>query len=270
MTETPKRKKFRIQDFFEAKAQGKKISMLTAYDSLTAAIFDAAGVEVLLVGDSLGDNMLSHPSTIPVTLDEMIIATRSVARANKYAFVVADLPFGTYEASATQAHASAVRLVKEGYANAVKLEGGAEKRAQVELLTQSGIPVMGHLGLTPQAENMLGGKKIQGVSPRAKDKLISDAIALSEAGVCGIVLELIPAALAAEVTAEIKVPTIGIGAGKDVDGQVLVWTDMAGMRAWSPRFARRFAELGIALQEAAGQYVDSVKDGSFPTEKYSV
>ncbi|GAA2527971.1 3-methyl-2-oxobutanoate hydroxymethyltransferase [Rarobacter incanus] len=259
--------KVRVHHLQAAKGQGKKIAMLTAYDALSAAIFDAAGVDMLLVGDSIGDNMLGHANTLPVTLDEMMPPARAVARAAKRAFVVVDLPFGSYEDSPTRAFESAVRVMKETGADAVKIEGGTRVADQVRLLTQSGIPVVGHLGFTPQSENILGGKRIQGRGDSA-GQLRADALALQAAGAVAIVLEMVPAPLAGQVTAELAVPTIGIGAGAACDGQVLVWTDMAGMREWSPRFARRFAELGAALTATASEYVQAVRASQFPAPEH--
>lgn len=265
----PARKKFRVQDFAKNKQAGQKLTMLTAYDVVTARIFDSAGIDLILVGDSVGNNILGYESTIPVTLDEMVIATRSVARGAQFAMVVADLPFGTYEASARDAFLSAVRLMKEGHANAVKLEGGARVAEHVKLLVNSGIPVVGHIGLTPQSENTLGGMRVQGRSDSAAEKLAQDALALQEAGASAIVLEAIPAPVAARITEILAIPTIGIGAGKDVDGQVLVWTDMAGMNDWSPSFVKQFGQVGAALRNAATAYITEVKNVTFPDENHS-
>ena len=255
---------FKVQHLQEKKQRAEKLTMLTAYDGITSRIFEEAGIDMLLVGDSAGDNVLGYKNTIPVTLDEMVILTRSVSRAANFAMVEADLPFGSYEASATQAHQSAVRLFKEGGATAVKLEGGTQVVEQVSLLSKFGIPVFGHLGLTPQAENMLGGKRVQGRGEAARNQLLSDAQALQDAGAVAVVLEMIPAELAAEVTELLKIPTIGIGAGAAVDGQVLVWTDMAGMSDWHPRFAKQFAKLGNDLRLAATNYIKEVKEETFP------
>lgn len=261
---TSRPRRFTVPSLRAAKESAKPIVMLTAYDGVTAAIFESAGIDVLLVGDSIGDNLLGHPSTLPVTLDEMVLATRSVSRATTTSLVVADLPFGSYEASPQQAHASAVRLMKEGGAQAVKLEGGTHMADQVRLLTNSGIPVVGHLGLTPQSENLIGGKKVQGRGEEAAAKLRADAVALQEAGAVALVLEMVPEGVADALSRELTIPTIGIGAGAGCDGQVLVWLDMAGMTDWSPRFARTFGEVGAALRGAATAYADAVRDGSFP------
>lgn len=262
-------KRVRVQHLREAKERGERITMLTAYDFPTARIFDEAGIDVLLVGDSMGDNMLGHTSTVPVTVDEMIPAVRAVSRAVKRAMVVADLPFGSYEVSAAQAFESASRMMKEGLANAVKFEGGRRVAEQVRLLSSSGIPVMGHLGFTPQSENTLGGKRIQGRGDEAADQLAADAIALQEAGAFAVVLEMVPAPVAAQVTEILAIPTIGIGAGAACDGQVLVWTDFAGLGDWSPRFAKRYADMGSILRDAAITYADEVRTGSFPDRSHS-
>jgi 3-methyl-2-oxobutanoate hydroxymethyltransferase len=255
----------RVHHLRQAKERGERLTMLTAYDAVTARIFDQAGIDMLLVGDSIGDNMHAHPSTIPVTVDDMIPAVRAVSRTAQRALVVADLPFGSYEASPAQCLATAVRMLKEAGAHAVKFEGGEHLAEHVRLLTRSGIPVVGHLGFTPQAENILGGKRVQGRGNEAADKLVGDALALADAGAVAVVLEMVPAPLAARVTEVLPVPTIGIGAGSEVDGQVLVWTDMAGMTDWSPRFARRFGEVGRELSAATHAYAQAVRDRTFPS-----
>lgn len=265
--ERPRR--VRVHHLRAAKAAGERITMLTAYDVPTARIFDAAGIDMLLVGDSIGDNMLGHDSTIPVTTDELVPAVRAVSRGSRRAMVVADLPFGSYEASPAQAMATAVRMLKEGGAHAVKLEGGARVAEHVRLLSDSGIPVVGHLGFTPQSENMLGGKRVQGRGAEALDRLHADAKALQDAGAVALVLEMVPAPVASELSRDLQIPTIGIGAGGGCDGQVLVWLDMAGMGDWSPRFARRFAELGDALGDAARSYADAVRTGEFPAAEHT-
>ncbi|MDO4900052.1 MAG: 3-methyl-2-oxobutanoate hydroxymethyltransferase [Actinomyces sp.] len=256
-------KKVRVHHLLGAKQRGEKLTMLTAYDAVTARILDAAGTDMLLVGDSLGNVMLGYDSTMPVTLEEMVVATRSVARATSRALVVADLPFGTYEAGPEQALASAVRLMRVG-ANAVKLEGGRPRVETVRTLSEAGIPVVGHLGFTPQSVNKLGGFRVQGRGEDAQEALVADAVALADAGAIGMVLEMVPDPVAARITKAVPVPTIGIGAGVHCDGQVLVWTDMAGMAEWTPRFVRRFGQVGQALQQAAQDYNAAVQDGSFP------
>lgn len=258
------KKRVRIHHLQQARENHEKLTMLTAYDAVTASIFDRAGIDLLLVGDSIGNVMHGYDTTLPVELDEIVVATRAVARVTRRALVVADLPFGTYEASPAQAHASAVRLMKAG-ASAVKLEGGARVGEQVRLLTQSGIPVIGHLGFTPQLENAFGGKRIQGRTDAAAEALVADAVALSQAGASAVVLEMIPSALAGRITEVVGLPTIGIGAGPACDGQVLVWTDMAGMTDWSPSFAKQFAQLGAALEGAARTYAEQVRAEKFPS-----
>ncbi|MBC7290214.1 MAG: 3-methyl-2-oxobutanoate hydroxymethyltransferase [Actinotalea sp.] len=265
---TPVRR-VRVHHLRQAKERGERITMLTAYDAPTARIFDDAGTDVLLVGDSVGDNMLGQSTTIPVTVDQMVHHTRAVVSAVRRALVVADLPFGSYEASAQQAHATAVRLMKEGGAHAVKFEGGRRVADHVHLLTSTGIPVMGHVGFTPQSENVLGGKRVQGRGDDAAQRLTEDALALQDAGAFAVVLEMVPAPVAARVTEVLAIPTIGIGAGRECDGQVLVWTDMAGLSDWSPRFAQRYAELGTVLGAAAQAYNEDVRSRAFPTEAHS-
>jgi len=258
-----------VHHLAEAKARGEKLAMLTAYDAVTAAIFDASGMDMLLVGDSIGNVMHGHATTIPVTVDDMIPAARAVARAAQRAFVVVDLPFGSYEAGPQQALETAVRVFKETGADAVKLEGGVRSAAQIRALTDAGIPVVAHLGYTPQSENLLGGPRVQGRGDDAVEALATDAQAVEEAGAVAVVLEMVPTDVAARTTEIVRIPTIGIGAGPHCDGQVLVWTDMAGMTSWSPRFARRYAELGSVLQRAAEDYVSEVKDSSFPDAEHS-
>ncbi|MBN9374103.1 MAG: 3-methyl-2-oxobutanoate hydroxymethyltransferase [Cellulomonas sp.] len=262
-------KRVRVHHLQAAKDKGDKLVMLTAYDAVTARIFDEAGVDMLLVGDSMGNTMHGYGTTLPVTLDEMLVAARAVAGAARHAFVVADLPFGTYEAGPEQALASAVRVMKETGVAAVKFEGGRRVARQVRALTDAGIPVVGHLGYTPQSENLLGGPRVQGRGEEASLRLREDALAIAEAGAVAIVLEMVPAPLAKEVTEIVGVPTIGIGAGAGCDGQVLVWVDMAGMTDWSPRFSKRFGEVGAALAAAAKAYADEVRAGTFPDDSHS-
>jgi 3-methyl-2-oxobutanoate hydroxymethyltransferase len=262
-------KRVRVHHLREAKERGEKLTMLTAYDAVTARIFDAAGVDMLLVGDSMGNTVLGGETTLPVTLDEIIVLARAVVRGAQRALVVVDLPFGSYEAGPQQALATAVRVMKETGAAAVKFEGGRRVAAQVRALTEAGIPVVGHLGYTPQSEHLLGGPRVQGRGDTAAERLSEDAIALAEAGAVAVVLEMVPAPVAARVTELLLIPTIGIGAGPRCDGQVLVWVDMAGMGDWSPRFAKRFGEVGAALSAAAGSYVEEVKAGKFPDAAHS-
>jgi 3-methyl-2-oxobutanoate hydroxymethyltransferase len=262
-------KRVRVHHLAAAKERGEKLTMLTAYDAATARIFDQAGIDLLLVGDSIGNTMLGHDSPIPVTVDEMIPPTRAVARAARRALVVADLPFGSYEAGPEQALGTAVRYLKEAGAHAVKLEGGRRSAAQIRALTDAGIPVVGHLGFTPQSENVLGGHRVQGRGDEAAERLCEDALAVQEAGAVAVVLEMVPAPLAARVTEILRIPTIGIGAGPDCDGQVLVWLDMAGMGDWAPRFAKRYGSIGAQLGEAARAYAAEVRGGQFPDEAHS-
>lgn len=264
---TPKR--VRIPHLQAMKERGERWAMLTAYDMYAAQVFDGAGIPVLLVGDSAGNNVYGHETTVPVTLDEMIPLTRAVARAAASALVVADLPFGTYQASPEQGYLSAARLMKEGLAHAVKLEGGAEMGPTIERMTKGGIPVMAHIGFTPQSEHTLGGYRVQGRGEAAA-KLLEDARAVQEAGAFAVVMEMVPAPSAAEVTRELRIPTIGIGAGPDCDAQVLVWQDMAGLRTGkAPRFVKRYADLATVLGDAARAYAADVADGSFPAAEHS-
>jgi 3-methyl-2-oxobutanoate hydroxymethyltransferase len=258
-----------VRDLQAAKVRGEKWPMLTSYDMLTAQIFDDAGIPVLLVGDSAGNNVLGYDTTVPVTLDELLPLTRAVVRSSKRAMVVGDLPFGSYQASPQQALASALRLVKEGGAHAVKLEGGRRVAAQVELLTSSGMAVMGHIGLTPQSVHGIGGYRVQGRGD-AGDELLADALALQQAGAFAVVLELVPAELATRVSKELRIPTVGIGAGAGCDAQVLVWTDMAGLNAGpGPRFVKQYANLRAILTDAASAYADDVRKGQYPGPEHS-
>jgi 3-methyl-2-oxobutanoate hydroxymethyltransferase len=242
--------------------------MLTAYDAMTARVFDDAGIPVLLVGDSAGMVVFGHETTIPVTVDDLIPLTAAVVRGTSRALIVADLPFGSYQASPEAALATGIRFLKEAGAHAVKLEGGQRVVRQAEELVAAGIPVMAHLGLTPQSVNAFGGYRVQG---RGEDgeRLLHDAKALEAAGVFSIVLECVPAELAARVTAAVSIPTIGIGAGPDCDAQVLVWQDMAGLTPRPPKFAKRYADLGRVLGQAAQAFATEVVGGTFPDEQYS-
>jgi 3-methyl-2-oxobutanoate hydroxymethyltransferase len=262
-------RRVRVHHLEEAKQRGEKLTMLTAYDFVTARIFDDAGIDLLLVGDSIGNTMLGHASPIPVTVDEMIPPTRAVVRAARRALVVADLPFGSYESGPAQALATATRYLKEAGAHAVKFEGGVRVAPQIRALTDAGVPVVGHLGFTPQSENTLGGHRVQGRGDEAAERLAEDALAVQEAGAVAVVLEMVPAPVAARVTEILHIPTIGIGAGSECDGQVLVWTDMAGMADWSPRFAKVFAPVGQLLGEAARAYAAEVRGGAFPDADHS-
>ena len=249
----------------EMKQRGEKIAMLTSYDYSMARIVDAAGIDVILVGDSAANVMAGYETTVPITLDMMIYHARSVVRAVQRALVVVDLPFGTYQGNSKVALDSAVRIMKETEADAVKLEGGEEILESVQRILSAGIPVMGHLGLTPQSIHKFGTYAMRAREEAEAEKLVRDAHLLSRAGCFGIVLEKIPAALAARVTGEVPVPTIGIGAGGGCDGQVLVIHDMLGInKGFSPRFLRRYADLHTAMTDAVTQYVGDVKSGSFP------
>jgi 3-methyl-2-oxobutanoate hydroxymethyltransferase len=264
---TPKRA--RVHHLRAMKDRGERFAMLTSYDQMTAEIFDAAGLPVLLVGDSAANNVLGYDTTLPVSVDELIPLVRAVSRGARRALVVADLPFGSYQASAEQALATSVRFMKEGGAHAVKLEGGVAVVPQVQALVTAGIPVMAHIGFTPQSEHGLGGYRVQGRGAEA-DRLVADAVALAEAGAFAVVLEMVPAEVAKRVTGELAIPTIGIGAGVDCDGQVLVWQDMAGLRSGPmPRFVKQYADLRGTLTEAAGTYAAEVAAGTFPAAEHS-
>ena len=259
----------RIHHLQQAKAAGEKWAMLTAYDTYAARVFEEAGIPVLLVGDSAGNVVLGHASTVPVTVEDLLVFTQAVTRSTTRPLVVADLPFGSYEASAQQAFATAVRFLKEGGAQAVKLEGGARVAPQVRLLAENGIPVMGHVGFTPQSEHSLGGFRVQGRGAGA-DQVLADAQAVADAGAFAVVLEMVPAEVAARVTAELAVPTIGIGAGAGCNAQVLVWPDMAGLNGGRvPKFVKKYADLRGELLRAAQDYAAEVRSGAFPGPEHS-
>jgi 3-methyl-2-oxobutanoate hydroxymethyltransferase len=248
----------------------ERIVMVTAYDAPGARLADEAGVELILVGDTAAMVMLGHESTVPVTLDEMIFLTRAVTRAARRPVVVGDLPFGSYELSDEQAVASAIRMVKEGGADVVKLEGAGRMLSRVQAIADSNIGVMGHVGLTPQSATKLGGFRAQGRTAEAAVRLHDDALALQAAGCFAIVLEAVPAAVATRITAALSVPTIGIGAGAETDGQVLVWHDLLGMYAGrTPRFVKRYAELADEIVDALGRYAAEVRSGAFPEERHT-
>jgi 3-methyl-2-oxobutanoate hydroxymethyltransferase len=262
--------KLPLPELAEAKRRGEKIVMVTAYDAPSGRLADAAGVDLILVGDSSGMVVHGRESTVAVTLDEIVLMTQWVTRGAKRPLVVADMPFGSYEASDEQAVSSAVRLVKEGGADAVKLERGGTIVSRARAITGAGIPVMGHVGLTPQTATVLGGFKAQGRTAERAQELVSDALALQDAGCFAIVLEAVPAAVAKAVTAALAVPTIGIGAGPDCDGQVLVWHDMLGYYdGHAPRFVKRYADLGATIVEALGRYADEVRSGAFPEARHT-
>jgi 3-methyl-2-oxobutanoate hydroxymethyltransferase len=257
-----------IRDLAAAKGRGERWPMLTAYDALTARVFDEAGIPVLLVGDSAANVVYGYDTTVPVTVDELLPLTAAVARSTRRALVVADLPFGSYQASPQQALEAASRFMKEGGAQAVKLEGGHAVVPQVELLVSAGVPVMAHLGLTPQSVNTLGGYRVQGRGEAAAG-LLKDAKEMERAGAFAVVLECVPAELAAQVTEQLSVPTVGIGAGPSTDAQVLVWQDMAGLSPKVAKFVKTYANLHETLREAASAYADEVVNGAFPEERHS-
>jgi len=251
------------------KGRGEPIAMLTAYDFTFARIFDAAGIDVLLVGDSLGNVVQGHDTTLPVTLDETIYHTRLVARAAQRALVVADMPFGTFQISPEEALRNAVRCVKEGGAHAVKLEGGVAMAATIARIVSAEVPVMGHVGLTPQAVHRMGGHRVQGRSEDGAQRVLEDARAVQDAGAFAVVLEGMPAELAREVTRELAIPTIGIGAGVDCDGQVLVMHDMLGLSDWTPSFVKNYAAIGVTVAQAARRFAEEVRERKFPDPEHS-
>lgn len=258
-----------VRSLAARKRRGEPITMLTAYDFTFARIFDSAEIDVLLVGDSLGNVVQGMDTTLPVTLDEVVYHTRIVVRGAHRALVIADMPFGSYQVSAQDAVRSAIRLVKEGGAAGVKLEGGTKVAQAIEQIVNAEIPVMGHVGLTPQAVHRMGGFRVQGRGEAGRLQVLDDARAVQQAGAFAVVLEGIPAALAREVTAELMIPTIGIGAGVDCDGQVLVMHDMLGLNDWSPSFAKQFANVGAMASKAARYFADEVTHRKFPDEEHS-
>lgn len=262
-------KKVRTRHFQNAKKHGIKIVGLTSYDQLTASIFDAAGIDFLLVGDSAGNNVLGYDTTLPVTVDELIPMTRAVAGAAKRAFVIADMPFGSYESGADQALHTAFRFMKETGAQAVKLEGGQRSAEQIRRIVSAGIPVMAHIGFTPQSEHGLGGHVIQGRGEQL-EQLVADAHAVEDAGAFAVVLEMVPAEAAKRVTAELGIPTISVGAGPHTDGQLLVWTDWAGFNTGRiPKFVKQYANLAGVLTEAVLAFRADVEAGSYPGPEHS-
>jgi 3-methyl-2-oxobutanoate hydroxymethyltransferase len=259
----------RVHHLQQAKERGEKWAMLTAYDTYSAAIFEEAGIPVLLVGDSSGNVVLGYSSTVPVTVDDILLMTKAVTRSTKRALIVADLPFGSYESGVQQAFDTSVRMMKEGGAQAVKFEGGVRVAAQIKQLHDSGIPVMAHIGFTPQSEHALGGYRVQGRGAGA-EQLLADAHAVQEAGAFAVVLEMVPAEIAGQVTKELTIPTIGIGAGVDCDAQVLVWTDMAGLNGGRlPRFVKKYADLRGELLRGTREFADEVHGGVFPGPEHS-
>ena len=263
-------KKVTINTLRKMKQAGERISMLTAYDASFARLFDRAGIEILLVGDSLGMVVQGHETTLPVTLDQMVYHCAAVSRATEHAHVVGDMPFGSYQASADEAVKNAMRLIAEGGAEAIKLEGGAEYADVVRRIARAGVPVMGHIGLTPQSVHKLGGYVVQGRSEEKAERLKADAKALEEAGCYSLILEAMPAALSAEITAGLGIPVIGIGAGAGCDGQVLVSYDLLGMNPdFSPKFVKKYLDLGVAVRDAVTRFKDEVKHGAFPGPEHT-
>lgn len=267
---TDNTRKVTTRRLIEMKQRGEKISMLTAYDFSSARIIDEAGIDCILVGDSASNVMAGNVTTLPITLDQMIYHAKSVMKGVKRALVVVDLPFGSYQGNSKEALASAIRIMKESHAEAVKIEGGAEIRESVERILSAGIPVMGHLGLTPQSINKFGTYAVRAREEAEAQKLIEDAIMLEEIGCFALVVEKVPAALAEKVAKAVSIPIIGIGAGGGVDGQVLVMHDMLGInRGFSPRFLRRYADLAGIMTDAVGRYIEDVKSGDFPSSSES-
>ncbi|CAN5487047.1 3-methyl-2-oxobutanoate hydroxymethyltransferase [soil metagenome] len=262
-------KKVRTHHLREMKERGERFSMLTAYEQYAAATFDEAGIEVLLVGDSASNNVYGNETSLPVTVEELLPLTRAVSRSVSRALVVGDLPFGSYQASAEQAYLTAARFMKEGGAHCVKLEGGVEMVPQIEKLTRGGIPVMAHIGFTPQSEHALGGYRVQGRGETG-DRVLEDALAIQQAGAFAVVMEMVPGDTAGRITSELTIPTIGIGAGPDCDGQVLVWQDAFGLRQGRmARFVKQYADVHDVLLNAARAYDADVKAGTFPGPEHT-
>ena len=266
----PSRRRVRVHHLREMKERGEKWAMLTAYEQYAAQTFDEAGIPVLLVGDSASNNVFANETSLPVTVDELLPLVRAVTRSVSRSLVVADLPFGSYQASPEQSFHTAVRFMKEAGAHAVKLEGGAAVAPHVSLLTTAGIPVMAHIGFTPQSEHNLGGYRVQGRGDDRATRLVADALALEDAGAFALVMEMVPGEVAAEVTKRLSIPTIGIGAGPDCDAQVLVWQDMAGMRTGRmATFVKQYADVHAVLLEAAREYAADVANGTFPGPEHT-
>ena len=270
VTAWPADRRITVRDLQAATDRGERWSMLTSYDALTAGVFEQAGVRALLVGDTSAQVVLGYPDTLPVTMDQMVCMVAAVVRGTRTALVVADLPFGSYQAGPAAALANAVRHLKEGGAQAVKLEGGRRVLPQVAALVGAGIPVMGHLGLTPQSVNVLGGmRRVQGRGD-AGDELLADALALESAGAFAVVLESVPAGLGGRVSEALRIPTVGIGAGPDCDAQIMVWPDMAGLTTGRlPRFVKRYADMHDGLLDAARRYAADVAAGRYPDQAHS-
>lgn len=262
-------KRIRTHHLREMKQRGEKFAMLTAYEQYAAQTFDEAGIEVLLVGDSASNNVYGNETSLPVTVDELLPLTRAVSRSVRRALVVGDLPFGSYQRSPEQAYDTAVRFMKEGGAHCVKLEGGREMVPQIELLTRGGVPVMAHIGFTPQSEHALGGYRVQGRGETAQ-RILDDAKAVEAAGAFAVVMEMVPGDVAGQVTRELTIPTIGIGAGPECDGQVLVWQDAFGLRTGRmARFVKQYADVHGVLLDAARTYAHEVKSGAFPGPEHT-
>ncbi|WP_433079327.1 3-methyl-2-oxobutanoate hydroxymethyltransferase [Dactylosporangium sp. CA-052675] len=262
-------RRVRTRDLIAAKERGERWPMLTSYDQYTAGIFDEAGIPVLLVGDSAANNVYGYESTVSVSEEELLPLVRAVVRSTRRALVVGDLPFGSYEEGPAQALRTGVRFMKEGGCHAVKLEGGRRVAPQIAALVSAGIPVMAHIGFTPQSEHALGGFRVQGRGDAAED-VVEDAHAVAEAGAFAVVLEMVPGEVAKRITHELHIPTVGIGAGADTDAQVLVWQDMAGLRTGrTPRFVKRYADLAGALSDATRAFADEVRTGVFPAQEHT-
>jgi 3-methyl-2-oxobutanoate hydroxymethyltransferase len=266
---TAREQRVTVPSLVQRKRRGERIAMLTAYDFSFARIFDSAGIDLLLVGDSLGNVVQGRDTTLPVTLDEIVYHTRLVVRAARRCLVIADLPFGTYQVSPEEGVRAAVRCIKDGGAQAVKLEGGERVAATIARISSAEIPVMGHVGLTPQAIHRMGGHRVQGRGAASRARVLADARAVQEAGAFAVVLEGMPVDLAAEITAELAIPTIGIGAGVHCDGQVLVMHDLLGLSEWTPSFVKQYAGLGALAAQAARAFADDVAHGKFPDAEHS-
>lgn len=264
------KKKILIQGFQEMKKKKQKFSMITAYDYPTAVFVDQSPIEMILVGDSLGMTMLGYESTVPVTMEDMIHHSKAVLRGAKNTFIVVDLPFGSYNESINQAVFNGNRLMKEGGADCIKIEGDVNLASTVKAMVNGGIPIMGHIGLTPQTASMLGGFKVQGKDTASAKRLLEDALAFEEAGACSVLMECVPAPLAELITERLSIPTIGIGAGPGCDGQVLVYHDLVGLyKRFTPKFVKQYADLGTLVSKAFEQYAEDVRSGSFPGPEHS-
>lgn len=263
-------RRVRVTDFAAAKRRGERWPMLTSYDQYTASLFDEAGIWALLVGDSAANNVYGYDSTVPITVDDLLPLVRAVVRSTRRSFVVGDLPFGSYEDTPSQALQTAIRFMKEGGCHGVKFEGGVRVAEQIRKVTNAGIPVMGHIGFTPQSEHQFGGYKVQGRGHDAAERVLEDARAVAEAGAFAVVMEMVPGDVAKQVTAELDIPTIGIGAGPDCDAQVLVWQDAFGLRTGQMgRFVKQYAQLAETLSTAAATYAEEVTSGVFPAEQHT-